>query len=158
MFELISFSETGWGGALLRGLWMTLQISAGAFVLGLAIGLALVQFWPDFIWVGVIAGIFFLGQFIEGNVLSPKLVGEAVGLHPVWLMFALVAFGSLFGFLGLLLIFNNIAGWIFTYTLQPFPTPFGSGAPILGGILSRHELGSTAVTLLVLLGVGLHRL
>jgi hypothetical protein len=43
-------------------------------------------------------------------------------------------------FLGLLLIFNNIAGWLFTYTLQPFPTPFGAGAPILGGIDLIHGL------------------
>ena len=47
-------------------------------------------------------GIFLVGQFLEGNVLSPKLVGESVGLHPVWLMFALLAFGYLFGFVGLL--------------------------------------------------------
>jgi predicted PurR-regulated permease PerM len=68
----------------------------------LSLGVALVQFWPDFIWVGVIAGIFFLGQFIEGNILQPKLVGKSVGLHPVWLMFALFAFGALFGFVGVL--------------------------------------------------------
>ncbi|RKE85299.1 MULTISPECIES: AI-2E family transporter [Rhizobium] len=68
----------------------------------LAVGVALVQFWPDFIWIGVIAGIFFLGQFIEGNILQPKLVGKSVGLHPVWLMFALFAFGALFGFVGVL--------------------------------------------------------
>ena len=42
------------------------------------------------------------GQFLEGNVLSPKLVGESVGLHPVWLIFALLAFGALFGFTGLI--------------------------------------------------------
>jgi predicted PurR-regulated permease PerM len=48
-------------------------------------------------------GVFFVGQFIEGNILSPKLVGASAGLHPVWVMFALLAFGSLFGFLGLLL-------------------------------------------------------
>ena len=47
--------------------------------------------------------IFVVGQFIEGNILQPKLVGESVGLHPVWLMFALFAFGYLFGFVGLLL-------------------------------------------------------
>ena len=47
-------------------------------------------------------GIFLVGQFLEGNVLSPKLVGESVGLHPVWLIFALLAFGYLFGFVGLL--------------------------------------------------------
>jgi predicted PurR-regulated permease PerM len=68
----------------------------------LALGVALVQFWPDFIWIGVVAGIFFLGQFIEGNILQPKLVGKSVGLHPVWLMFALFAFGALFGFVGVL--------------------------------------------------------
>ena len=42
-------------------------------------------------------------QLLEGNVLSPQLVGESIGLHPVWLMFALLAFGQLFGFLGLLI-------------------------------------------------------
>jgi predicted PurR-regulated permease PerM len=47
--------------------------------------------------------VFLFGQFIEGNILAPKLVGASVGLHPVWLMFALLAFGSLFGFVGLLL-------------------------------------------------------
>ena len=51
----------------------------------------------------IIVGIFVAGQFIEGNFLSPKLVGDRVGLHPVWLMFALFAFGYLFGFVGLLL-------------------------------------------------------
>ena len=48
-------------------------------------------------------GIFAVGQFIEGNFLSPKLVGSSIGLHPVWLMFALFAFGYVFGFVGLLL-------------------------------------------------------
>ncbi len=69
----------------------------------LAVGVATVQFWPDWTMPLLAFAIFASGQFIEGNILSPKLVGEAVGLHPVWLMFALVAFGSLFGFVGLLL-------------------------------------------------------
>ena len=47
--------------------------------------------------------MFFVGQFIEGNILQPLLVGKSVGLHPVWLMFALFAFGALFGFVGLLI-------------------------------------------------------
>ncbi len=47
--------------------------------------------------------MFFVGQFIEGNILQPRLVGKSVGLHPVWLMFALFAFGALFGFVGLLI-------------------------------------------------------
>ncbi len=69
----------------------------------ISIGVALVQFWPDWIPVTIIAGIFVVGQFVEGNILQPKLVGKSVGLHPVWLMFALFAFGSLFGFTGLLI-------------------------------------------------------
>jgi predicted PurR-regulated permease PerM len=69
----------------------------------LSVGVAFVQFWPDWTMVAAVAGIFFAGQFIEGNILQPKLVGKSVGLHPVWLMFALFAFGSLFGFVGLLL-------------------------------------------------------
>ncbi len=69
----------------------------------LSVGVAFVQFWPDWIMVAIVAGIFFAGQFVEGNILQPKLVGRSVNLHPVWLMFALFAFGSLFGFVGLLL-------------------------------------------------------
>ena len=77
---------------------------AGAITGGvLAIGVALVQFWPDFGSILIVIGIFAAGQFIEGNILSPKLVGHSVGLHPVWLMFALFAFGYIFGFVGLLL-------------------------------------------------------
>lgn len=68
----------------------------------LATGVALVQFLPDWTWIFATLAVFMVGQFIEGNILSPKLVGEAVGLHPVWLMFALLAFGSLLGFVGLL--------------------------------------------------------
>lgn len=75
----------------------------GSFVgLAVAIGVALVQFSPDWIMIAVVAAVFFVGQFIEGNILQPKLVGSSVGLHPVWLMFALFAFGSLFGFTGML--------------------------------------------------------
>ncbi len=69
----------------------------------LATSIAVVQFWPDWIWIVAVIGIFVFGQFVEGNILVPKLVGESVGLHPLWLMFALFAFGYLFGFLGLLL-------------------------------------------------------
>ena len=48
------------------------------------------------------AGIFFFGQFVEGNILSPNLIGKSVSLHPVWLLLALAVFGTLFGFAGLL--------------------------------------------------------
>ncbi|MBY0612247.1 MAG: AI-2E family transporter [Beijerinckiaceae bacterium] len=68
----------------------------------LAMAVAIAQFWPDSTSIVLVLGIFLAGQFLEGYILSPKLVGESVGLHPVWLMFALFAFGSLFGFVGLL--------------------------------------------------------
>jgi len=68
----------------------------------LAIGLGLFQFWGDWVHLAMVAGVFVFGQVIEGNVLTPKLVGSSVGLHPVWLMFALSVFGTLFGFVGML--------------------------------------------------------
>ena len=75
----------------------------GALIGGaLAIGLALFQVWGDWVSIGLVAGDFALGQVIEGNVLTPKLVGSSVGLHPVWLILALSIFGSLFGFVGML--------------------------------------------------------
>lgn len=76
----------------------------GALVGGaLAIGLALFQFWGDWLQIGIIAAIFAVGQFVEGNILTPRLVGKSVGLHPVWLLLALSAFGSVFGFVGMLI-------------------------------------------------------
>lgn len=69
----------------------------------LAVGLALFQFWGDWVQIGIIAAIFAVGQFVEGNILTPKLVGKSVGLHPVWLLLALSAFGSAFGFVGMLI-------------------------------------------------------
>ncbi len=68
----------------------------------ISVGVALVQFWPNWIPVALVVVVFAVGQFLEGYVLQPKLVGNRVGLHPVWLMFSLFAFGSLFGFTGLL--------------------------------------------------------
>ena len=67
-----------------------------------SVGIAMVQFDDWTMWV-VVLGIFLLGQFLEGNFVTPKLVGESVGLHPVWVIFALLAAGSLFGFTGVML-------------------------------------------------------
>lgn len=75
----------------------------GALIGGsLAIGLGLFQFWGDWVSLGLVAAIFIIGQVIEGNFLTPKLVGNSVGLHPVWLILALSVFGTLFGFVGML--------------------------------------------------------
>ncbi len=72
--------------------------------LGLVVSVAVAWFQAgDLDYVGVIAVIFIVGQLIEGNILSPKLLGDSVGLHPLWILFALMAGGSLFGILGMLL-------------------------------------------------------
>lgn len=88
---------------LLTGVLSFIPYVGSAIGLILSLGVALVQFWPDYIQIIIIAAIFFAGQFFEGNFLQPKLVGDSVGLHPVWLMFALFAFGSLLGFTGMLI-------------------------------------------------------
>ncbi len=69
----------------------------------LSIGVSLVQGWPSLTLVLSALAVVLVGQFLEGNVISPKLVGGSIGLHPVWLMFSLFAFGELFGFTGLLI-------------------------------------------------------
>ena len=99
----------------------------------LSIGMALVQFWPDWVSVLMVAGIFAAGQFLEGNFLSPKLVGDRIGLHPVWLMFALFAFGYLFGFVGLLLAvpLAAAAGVLVRFALgQYLASPLYTGIPV----------------------------
>jgi predicted PurR-regulated permease PerM len=69
----------------------------------LSIAVALVQGWPNLKLLFMALAIVVSGQFLEGYVISPKLVGGSIGLHPVWLMFALLAFGQLFGFVGLVI-------------------------------------------------------
>jgi predicted PurR-regulated permease PerM len=70
----------------------------------LAMTISLVQFWPDqWLFVVIVLAIYMVGQFLEANVLYPKLVGQSININPVWLMFALFAFALLFGFVGLLL-------------------------------------------------------
>ena len=107
IYYALGLTLTGLNFGLLIGLFAGL-VSFVPYVgatlgLVLAVGVALVQFWPEWHMVVLVAGIFVFGQLVEGYILQPKLVGRSVGLHPVWLMFALLAFGSLFGFVGLLI-------------------------------------------------------
>jgi predicted PurR-regulated permease PerM len=76
---------------------------AGA-IIGLAVALALALFqFESWTPVALVAAVFVVGQLLESNVITPRLVGERIGLHPVWVMFALLGGGLLFGFLGVLL-------------------------------------------------------
>lgn len=74
--------------------------SITGFILGIVLAFAQ---YGDISHVLYVIAVFMCGQFLEGNFLTPKLVGESVGLHPVWVMFALLAGGVLLGFLGLML-------------------------------------------------------
>jgi len=137
------------GGLTLAGLnfGFLIGMSAGLLsfipfvgsVVGLVLALlvAVVQFWPQWPMIAAVAGVFVVGQFIEGNILSPKLVGNSVGLHPVWLMFALFAFGALFGFAGLLLAVPLAAaiGVLVRFALSRYlasPLYTGAAAPTGG--------------------------
>jgi predicted PurR-regulated permease PerM len=91
------------------------------FVLSMAI--ALVQFWPDrWVFVVIVFMVYMVGQFLEGNILYPKLVGQSININPVWLMFALFAFALLFGFVGLLLAvpLAAISGVLVRYALKKY--------------------------------------
>ena len=105
-FYAVSLTMSGLNFGLLIGLisgLITFVPYVGSMTgLVLALAVAVAQFWPDYYSILLVLGIFLVGQFLEGNVLSPKLVGESTGLHPVWVIFALLAFGYLFGFVGLM--------------------------------------------------------
>jgi predicted PurR-regulated permease PerM len=91
------------------------------FVLSMAI--ALVQFWPDrWVFVVIVFMVYLVGQFLEGNILYPKLVGQSININPVWLMFALFAFALLFGFVGLLLAvpLAAITGVLARYAIRKY--------------------------------------
>ena len=69
----------------------------------LSVGLSLFQFWGEIQLIVIVAAIFLLGQLLESNFLTPRIVGKSIGLHPVWILFSLSAFGLLLGFTGILL-------------------------------------------------------
>lgn len=92
---------------------LVIGVTAGAlsfvpylgFAIGLvsSVGVALWQFWPEWLRVVLVLIIFLVGQVVSDYVLTPRLVGERTGLHPLWVIFAVFAGGALFGFVGMLL-------------------------------------------------------
>jgi branched-chain amino acid transport system permease protein len=95
------------------------------------------SYWVSFIVTVVVS--FIMGVLVERILMRP--MENAPILASVGI------------FIGLLLIVNAMTGWIWDFTIKTFPSPFSSTTPLLGGFLSGHELGSTVVTLIVLLGV-----
>ena len=107
-FYMVSLGLIGLNYGLLIGLCAGLISfvpylgSTGGFLV--SGGVAFYQYWPgDYKMVALVCGVFIFGQLMEGNVLTPYIVGNKVRLHPVWMLFALIASGYLFGFLGLLI-------------------------------------------------------
>ncbi|MGA8403145.1 MAG: AI-2E family transporter [Stellaceae bacterium] len=94
--------DSGLALGLLIGVLAIIPILGGALGFVLALGLAASQYgtWREIITVCI---IFAVGQTVEGNFLTPKLVGDRINLHPVWVMFALFAGATLLGFVGLLI-------------------------------------------------------
>jgi predicted PurR-regulated permease PerM len=94
--------EFGLVVGLVAGLISFIPFVGAAVGFVVSVGLAVVQF-ADWVPIALTAGVFIAGQAIEGNFLTPKLVGERIQLHAVWVIFALLAGGLLFGFVGVLL-------------------------------------------------------
>jgi predicted PurR-regulated permease PerM len=130
IFYSVGLSAIGIKGATALGVFTALMIVIPyiGITLGftLAILAALLQFGPGGAIIGVLV-LYGLGQFIEGFFLTPRLVGERIGLHPVAVLFALLLFGKLFGFFGVLLALPTSAvglvllqyGWS-RYTQSPW--------------------------------------
>ncbi len=73
-------------------------------------------------YLAIIGGIFFMGQFVEGNILTPRVMGKSVGMHSLWVLFALMAGGTLFGIVGMLMAVPvmAVAGVLIGYTIRRY--------------------------------------
>ena len=76
------------------------NVSRRGMLTGLAVAFFQFGEWSS---VAMVAAVFAVGQIVEGNFVTPKLVGDKVGLHPVWIIFAMLSGAALFGFVGVLL-------------------------------------------------------
>lgn len=106
VFYAVGLSLVGLEFGLIVGLGTGLISFIPYFGMGLGLvvgmGIAFAQF-SDWLPIALTAGVFAAGQVIEGNFLTPRLVGGKVGLHPVWVIFAVMAGGALMGFTGVIL-------------------------------------------------------
>ncbi|MDX2288340.1 MAG: AI-2E family transporter [Hyphomicrobiaceae bacterium] len=119
-----------WAIGLNYGVLIGLGTGLAAFVpfIGWIIGattataLAALQFWPETVPILMVMGVFLAGQALDAGFLSPAIVGSRIGLHPVWLLFALFAFSYLFGLVGVLVAVPLAAamGVIVRYGLRAY--------------------------------------
>ena len=113
IFYAASLTALGLEYGLLVGLFSGLIsfIPLIGVILGglVALVVSLAQFWETPEWVGVVLIIFLFGQVLEGNLLTPRLVGKSVKLHPLWIIFSVTCFGSLMGWVGVILAVPSAA-------------------------------------------------
>jgi predicted PurR-regulated permease PerM len=113
IFYAASLTALGLEYGLLVGLFSGLIsfIPLIGVILGglVALVVSLAQFWQTPEWVGVVLIIFLFGQVLEGNLLTPRLVGKSVKLHPLWIIFSVTCFGSLMGWVGIILAVPSAA-------------------------------------------------
>jgi predicted PurR-regulated permease PerM len=105
------------------GLLSIIPLAGSAIGLVIATGVAWLQA-GDWTFTAMAAGIFLTGQFIEGNILTPRLVGQSAGLHPLWVFFALLAGASLLGITGMLIAVPVAAsaGVLLSFALRRYKT------------------------------------
>jgi len=147
-FYAIALSLIGLNYGLLIG--VVTGIASFVPFVGWALGtivattVAILQYWPDVMPVILVAGVFLIGQTVDSAVLSPKIIGSRIGLHPVWLIFALIAFSYLFGLVGVLIAvpLAAAAGVIVRFALKAYlgssvytgrlspPPPVSAAAPL----------------------------
>ncbi len=127
---------------LMSGLLSVIPMVGSAVGLIVSVSVAWFQAGePTFVLL--IAGIFIGGQVIEGNFLTPKLVGDSVGLHPLWVFFALLAGGSLLGILGMFLAVPvaAVVGVLLSFALQKYK----ESAYYLDSVVEEKPKPKTAV-------------
>jgi predicted PurR-regulated permease PerM len=120
----------GWLIGVVAGILTFVPYVGTLAAMVLSLSVALAQFWPAWPMIVVVLAISFAGEFIEGNILVPKLVGEHVGLHPVLLILAMFAFGYLFGVVGLIVAVPVAAviGVLFRFAIRQYLiSPYYSG-------------------------------
>ena len=108
------------------------------FALGM--GVAIAQF-DQASSIAIVAAVFGIGQILEGYVLTPRMIGDRVGLHPVWIIFALMAGGALFGFLGVLLAVpvTAVIGVLARFSLRKYMS-----SPLFDPTLKKLATASTS--------------
>ncbi len=137
VFYAAALSAAGLRYGLLVGLVTGLMafVPFVGWTLGLIVSsvLAVVQFWPDYVPLVMVIAIFLAGQGLDAGFLSPQIVGSKIGLHPVWLIFALFVFSYLFGFVGVLVAVPVAAalGVLVRFALEAYlnSSVYSGGAP-----------------------------